>query len=97
MALLHNSLIRGYNSIFLQAAHVRDEDKADFVGYSKTWVRFIKSHHDDEEDLLFPEIKGMLSDQHVCGDMHEEHGEMSRCHGRLASAADTGKNPSLTA
>lgn len=91
MALLHNSLIRGYNSIFLQAAHVRDEDKADFVGYSKTWVRFIKSHHDDEEDLLFPEIKGMLSDQHVCGDMHEEHGEMSRCHGRRASAADTGK------
>ncbi|KND91116.1 hypothetical protein TOPH_04249, partial [Tolypocladium ophioglossoides CBS 100239] len=73
MALLHNSLIRGYNSIVLQAPHVREEDKADFAGYSKTWVRFIKSHHDDEEDVLFPEMKSMLNDQHVWGDSYKEH------------------------
>ncbi|KJZ76998.1 hypothetical protein HIM_03319 [Hirsutella minnesotensis 3608] len=73
MALLHNSLIRGYNSICLQAPHVRDDDKADFLGYTKTWLRFIKSHHDDEEEVLFPELRSMLADQTVWQDVPGEH------------------------
>lgn len=77
MALLHNSLIRGYNSIRLQAPHVRDEDKLDFVDYTRTWLRFITSHHDDEEEVLFPEMRSMLSDARVWQDVPEEHGTKS--------------------
>ncbi|EQK98961.1 hypothetical protein G6O67_007433 [Ophiocordyceps sinensis] len=92
MALLHNSLIRGYNSIRLQVPHVRDEDKADFVGYTRTWLRFIKSHHDDEEELLFPEMRSMLSDPEVWHDVPEEHetllSELNKLDGYLGSLSN---------
>ena len=97
MALLHNALIRGYNSIFLQAPHVlapgeaaaanndnsgsgsgsADEDEneaAHFVGYARTWVKFLQNHHDDEEEVLFPELAAILKDETLWGDMKKEHG-----------------------
>ncbi|KAJ3525965.1 hypothetical protein NM208_g11413 [Fusarium decemcellulare] len=73
MALLHNAIIRGFNSIYLQAPHVKDADKAAFIGYSQTWFRFVKSHHDDEEDNLFPKVKDLLGDEAVWAETHEEH------------------------
>ncbi|EGZ76907.1 hypothetical protein NEUTE2DRAFT_52908 [Neurospora tetrasperma FGSC 2509] len=73
MALLHNSIFRGYNSIYQQAAHVADQDKADFVGYCLTWYRFVKSHHDDEEQSLFPKIEDLLQDKTVFDETHKEH------------------------
>lgn len=74
MALLHNSIFRGYNSIFLQAPHVRDADKPDFVGYCLTWYKFVKSHHDDEEETLFTKVEELLDDKDVFADTHKEHG-----------------------
>ncbi|GJN70276.1 hypothetical protein PLIIFM63780_003135 [Purpureocillium lilacinum] len=100
MALLHNALIRGYNSIFLQAPHVlapgeaaaanndnsdsgsgsgsgsaeEDENEAaHFVGYARTWVKFLQNHHDDEEEVLFPELAAILKDETLWGDMKKEH------------------------
>ncbi|KAA8635337.1 hypothetical protein SMACR_01557 [Sordaria macrospora] len=73
MALLHNSIFRGYNSIYQQAAHVADQDKADFIGYCLTWYRFVKSHHDDEEQSLFPKIEDLLQDKTVFEETHKEH------------------------
>ncbi|KAJ6442822.1 maintenance of telomere capping protein 1 [Purpureocillium lavendulum] len=79
MALVHNSLIRGYNSIFLQAPHVAGHDDgeedlaAHFVGYAQTWVKFLKGHHDDEEAVLFPEMVSMLQDETLWTDMYKEH------------------------
>lgn len=75
MALLHNAIIRGFNSIYLQAPHVKDADKADFIGYSQTWFRFVKSHHDDEEDNLFPKVQELLGDEHAWDETHQEHGK----------------------
>ena len=74
MALLHNAIIRGYNSIYLQAPYVQDTDKADFIGYCQTWFKFVKSHHDDEEFNLFPKIKELLGDEGVWTETHKEHG-----------------------
>ena len=74
MAMLHNCIIRGYNSIWQQAPHVRDEDKADFVGYALTWHKFVKSHHDDEEANLFPKVEEQLADKELWADTHQEHG-----------------------
>ena len=32
MCMVHNSLFRGYNSIYHQAPHIAEADKAAFVG-----------------------------------------------------------------
>jgi hemerythrin-like domain-containing protein len=77
MALLHNSIFRGYNSIYLQAPHVQDADKADFIGYALTWYKFVKSHHDDEEQSLFTKVEEMLDDKTIFEETHKEHGKLS--------------------
>lgn len=74
MALLHNSIFRGYNSIYQQAPHVQDVDKSDFIGYSLTWYRFVKSHHDDEEVSLFTKVEEVLDDKTIWDATHKEHG-----------------------
>lgn len=74
MCLLHNSIIRGFNSIYLQAPHVQEADLADFVGYARTWFRFVKSHHDDEEANLFPKVEEVLDDKDIWAETHKEHG-----------------------
>jgi len=73
MALLHNSILRGYNSIYQQAPLVVGADKADFVGYCLTWYKFVKSHHDDEEETLFTKIEDLLQDKTVFDETHKEH------------------------
>ena len=75
MAHIHNAILRGYNSIYLQAPHIKDADKAAFLGYSLTWVRFVKSHHDDEETELFPAVEQVLNDKSIWGETHKEHGK----------------------
>ncbi|QUC17335.1 uncharacterized protein UV8b_01576 [Ustilaginoidea virens] len=73
MALLHNAIIRGFNSIYLQAPHVQTDDVDDFVAYSLAWHKFVVSHHDDEEDRLFPDMIGVLGDHAILGGMAAEH------------------------
>ncbi|KAI1265360.1 hypothetical protein F5Y18DRAFT_386293 [Xylariaceae sp. FL1019] len=73
MALLHNSIFRGYNSIYQQAPHVKDVDVLDFIGYSLTWHKFVVSHHDDEEENLFPKVEEVLNDKTVFEETHKEH------------------------
>lgn len=74
MALLHNSILRGYNTIFIQAPLIQEADKADFVGYALTWYKFVKTHHDDEEETLFTKIEEVLDDKDVFAETHKEHG-----------------------
>ncbi|KID98134.1 hemerythrin HHE cation binding domain-containing protein, partial [Metarhizium majus ARSEF 297] len=73
MALLHNAIVRGYNSIYLQAPHVRGGDVPDFAAYALTWHKFLVSHHDDEEAKLFPDMVGILRDDGIWGNMTQEH------------------------
>lgn len=75
MALLHNAIIRGFNSIYVQAPHVEEDDVANFIGYAQTWYQFVKSHHDDEEDNLFTKIEEVLNDKTVFAETHGEHGK----------------------
>jgi hemerythrin-like domain-containing protein len=65
MAHIHNAILRGYNSIYLQAPHVEDADKAAFVGYAMTWYHFVKSHHEDEEAELFPKVEEVLGTKDI--------------------------------
>ena len=48
MALLHNIVLAGFNSIYIQSSNVNDEDIRDFVRYSLAWCRFTIAHHDAE-------------------------------------------------
>ncbi|KAM7222502.1 hypothetical protein V8F06_001996 [Rhypophila decipiens] len=73
MALLHNSILRGYNSIYQQAPHLMDQDKADFIAYALVWYKFVKSHHDDEEENLFTKVEEVLQDKTVFEETHKEH------------------------
>lgn len=75
MAHIHNAILRGYNSIYLQAPHVKEENMQEFIGYALTWYKFVKSHHDDEESELFPEVTDILhgKDDEIWGDTHKEH------------------------
>jgi hypothetical protein len=74
MALLHNSILRGYNSIFNQTPYIQEEDKSDFLVYSLTWYKFVKSHHDDEEVNLFNKIEDLLQDRTIFHESGDEHG-----------------------
>ncbi|CAO2651921.1 Nn.00g002040.m01.CDS01 [Neocucurbitaria sp. VM-36] len=73
MAHIHNAILRGYNSIYLQAPHVKEVDKPAFIGYALTWYRFVKSHHDDEEAELFPTVEQVLGTKDLWKETHEEH------------------------
>ncbi|ORY57758.1 uncharacterized protein BCR38DRAFT_461052 [Pseudomassariella vexata] len=73
MALLHNSILRGYNSIYQQAPHVQPDDKHHFIGYCLTWFKFVKTHHDDEEETLFTKVAAVLDDASVWQETHKEH------------------------
>lgn len=75
MALLHNAIIRGFNSIYIQAPHIEKDDVSNFVGYAQTWYRFVKSHHDDEEENLFTRVEEVLNDKTVFAETHGEHGK----------------------
>lgn len=43
MALIHNVITRGLNSIYKQAPHVAPEDYKDFIGYASCWYQIIES------------------------------------------------------
>lgn len=73
MALVHNSMIRGFNSIYQQAPYIDDELSSDFVQYSLTWASFVTSHHHDEEDNLFDKVSDLLHDKTVWAETHKEH------------------------
>ncbi|KAJ2983681.1 hypothetical protein NQ176_g520 [Zarea fungicola] len=72
MCVVHNTIYRGFNSIYQQAPHVADRDKAAFVGYCQAWIKFLHSHTEHEESGLFPMTEELLQER-VFDGMHEEH------------------------
>lgn len=97
MSHIHNSILRGYNSIYLQAPHIQDTDSPAFIGYALTWFKFVKSHHDDEEAELFPKVAEVLGskDEDLWDETHKEHesflhglGEYEKYLSHLASPSD---------
>jgi Hemerythrin HHE cation binding domain len=73
MALIHNAILRGFNSIYQQAPHVQPSDYASFIGYSLAWFHFVKSHHDDEEETLFPMVEKVIGKPGIWDETHAEH------------------------
>ncbi|KAK3716324.1 hypothetical protein LTR37_006474 [Vermiconidia calcicola] len=60
MALAHNGIIRGLNSIYLQAPRIPRKDLdtiRDFLTYCQCWCESMHHHHDAEEAEFFPSIE----------------------------------------
>ncbi|KAI1843556.1 hypothetical protein JX265_007340 [Neoarthrinium moseri] len=73
MALAHNVLIRGLNSIYHQAPYVNPEDVQDFLGYAKNFVNVLTVHHDSEEDSFFPECERMAGQAGIMQNNVDQH------------------------
>ncbi|KAI9890045.1 MAG: hypothetical protein M1814_004561 [Vezdaea aestivalis] len=57
MAVVHNMIIRSFNSIVIQAPHFEPVDVVDFVNYALMWHLLVKKHYEGEEHMLFPELE----------------------------------------
>ena len=73
MALVHNAIIRGFNSIYVQARHIVADDREDFIGYCLVWHRLVKSHLDDEETALFKKLEDVMEDPSLFQQSRQDH------------------------
>lgn len=73
MTLSHNSLIRGFNSIYQQAPRISASDYKDFTGYCLAWHRCIEQHHMHEEVNYFQEIERVTGQKGVMDGEVEQH------------------------
>lgn len=70
MSLIHNVIIRGLNSIWINAPLVKKEDEVAFAGYTLAWIELLDHHHHGEETIIFPFFQTKLDmtpnvDQHA--------------------------------
>jgi hemerythrin-like domain-containing protein len=76
MALAHNGILRGLNSIYLQATHILREDLdaiRDFLTYCQCWGESMHHHHDAEEENFFPNIESISGVQGIMERNIEQH------------------------
>ncbi|RPA71989.1 hypothetical protein BJ508DRAFT_245101 [Ascobolus immersus RN42] len=63
MALVHNVIIRGLNSIHHQAPYISSlptAEKLTFIKYCLFWFGFLHAHHTSEEEVMFPKISAAV-------------------------------------
>lgn len=73
MALVHNMLIRGLNSIYLQAPHIQPKDEASFLNYILAWYAILHTHHEGEEADFFPTVEKMSGAEGIMATNVEQH------------------------
>ena len=74
MTHVHNTLIRGFNSIYLQAPHVNlPADIRDLLFFCAAWVKTVEHHHDTEETTLFPAIEEFAKTPGLMEGNREQH------------------------
>ncbi|PFH53449.1 hypothetical protein AMATHDRAFT_54497 [Amanita thiersii Skay4041] len=71
MAIVHNTFLRGMNSIYEKAPHVQPADEIAFAGYCLCAVASIHVHHKGEEQIMFPHLSKRLDMSHNIHE-HEE-------------------------
>jgi hemerythrin-like domain-containing protein len=66
MANVHNALLRGLNSIYLQAPFVTSPaDIADLLLYTQAWADTVHIHHSHEESIFFPRVDALAQEAGV--------------------------------
>ncbi|OAA59903.1 hemerythrin HHE cation binding domain-containing protein [Niveomyces insectorum RCEF 264] len=62
MACIHNCLLRGLNSIYLQAPYVAPAEHRAFANYAFNWAELVRIHHGGEEAHIFPVIEKIVGE-----------------------------------
>jgi hypothetical protein len=74
MAVVHNTLLRGLNSIYLQASSAKAQSsRVPFLQYCRTWYVVVHAHHSHEEEKLFPKIEGICGEEGILSVNIEQH------------------------
>ncbi|KAK4445921.1 hypothetical protein QBC34DRAFT_412474 [Podospora aff. communis PSN243] len=73
MALVHNALLRGLNSIYLQAPHIVPADEKSFITYIRGWYHTLHTHHKGEESDMFPAIEELAGEPGIMATNREQH------------------------
>ncbi|PWY69072.1 hypothetical protein BO70DRAFT_374227 [Aspergillus heteromorphus CBS 117.55] len=74
MAFAHNSMLRGLNSIYLQAAQItKRQDICDFLFFIASWASWVSHHHTLEEEKMFPGYERVIGIHNFLGDNVGQH------------------------
>ncbi len=73
MVAIHNCFIRGINSIYLQAPHVKPAEAVAFANYAVCWYNMVHMHHQGEEDYFFPGIDKIAGESNLMEANVEQH------------------------
>lgn len=73
MAVAHCMIIRGLNSVYLQAPHIQSRDQEAFVQYALRWCWEIEVHHDGEENGFFPAVEELTGEPGVMDANVKQH------------------------
>jgi hemerythrin-like domain-containing protein len=76
MSLAHNGMIRGLNSIYIQAPNIPKNDTKsinDFLTYCQCWNESMHHHHDMEEQGFFPSIERLSGVKGLMAQNYEQH------------------------
>jgi hypothetical protein len=67
MALIHNTMLCGLNSIYNQCFAVKPgtQDVADLLTYCQVFGEMLQEHHDVKEEIAFPEVEKLAGKQGV--------------------------------
>ncbi|VBB80616.1 Putative protein of unknown function [Podospora comata] len=74
MANAHNLMIRGLNSIYLQAPHITAPDVKPFCRYIAAFTNLIHVHHHGEETHFFPEVERLSGVEGIMETNVHQHG-----------------------
>lgn len=74
MACAHNCMLRGLNSIYLQAEYVKKpQDIKDFLFFIKSWADWVSDHHILEEKQMFPGFEKVIGTTGFLNSNVEQH------------------------
>ncbi|KAM7187697.1 hemerythrin HHE cation binding domain containing protein [Rhypophila sp. PSN 637] len=73
MCTVHNLIVRGLNSIYLQAPHIKPADEKDFTEYMDLWCILVNTHHHEEETYFFPWVEELTGEKGLMAGNLEQH------------------------
>ncbi|KAF2683754.1 hypothetical protein K458DRAFT_42110 [Lentithecium fluviatile CBS 122367] len=73
MALVHNCIVRCFNSIYLQAPHIPASEHANFVRYCIAAYESLHAHHHGEEEHFFPDVERLTGEKGIMEVNVEQH------------------------
>ncbi|KAH8170308.1 hemerythrin HHE cation binding domain-containing protein [Sarocladium implicatum] len=73
MVHVHNIILRGLNSIYLQATNITTADANSFTNFMAQWLVTVHTHHGGEETIFFPGIERLTGEKGVMDTNLEQH------------------------